>query len=48
MFEHVPEQDDELHIAEGDIITILDDSDPDWWKGELKGKALTPAVIITF
>eukprot|EP01147_Barroeca_monosierra_P002369 gene2369-8069_t len=38
MFEHVPEQDDELHIAEGDIITILDDSDPDWWKGELKGR----------
>ncbi|EGD76341.1 hypothetical protein PTSG_01041 [Salpingoeca rosetta] len=38
MFEHVPEQDDELHIKEGDIVVIVDDNDPDWWKGELNGK----------
>ena len=36
-FEHEPQQDDELHIKEGDIITVLDESDPDWWKGELNG-----------
>jgi len=32
--------DDELSLAEGDVITVLDQNlvDAGWWKGELKGR----------
>lgn len=30
-------QDDELGFNAGDVIEVLDMSDPFWWKGKLKG-----------
>ncbi|XP_055546870.1 SH3 domain-containing kinase-binding protein 1 isoform X2 [Wyeomyia smithii] len=40
LFAYAPANDDELKLAEGDIITILskDLLDKGWWKGELRGK----------
>lgn len=34
------QNEDELSLKEGDIVTLLskDSSDPGWWRGELKGK----------
>eukprot|EP00049_Salpingoeca_infusionum_P017998 m.355320 g.355320 ORF g.355320 m.355320 type:complete len:503 (-) comp17220_c0_seq1:148-1656(-) len=37
-FEYAAEAEDELSLAVGDVVTITDDSDPDWWEGELNGK----------
>lgn len=33
-----PQQDDELAFNQGDIITIIDKSEPEWWTGLLNGK----------
>lgn len=40
LFAYAPANDDELKLAEGDIITILSKDLPDkgWWKGELRGR----------
>ncbi|XP_013421485.1 SH3 domain-containing kinase-binding protein 1 isoform X5 [Lingula anatina] len=40
LYSYSAENDDELNLAEGDVITILDKEleDGGWWKGELDGK----------
>lgn len=39
-FPYAPQNDDELELKVGDIITIhsMDLPDKGWWKGELRGK----------
>lgn len=32
------EESDELEFNAGDIITVVESSDPAWWKGQLRGK----------
>eukprot|EP01134_Creolimax_fragrantissima_P005484 CFRG5484T1 len=32
------QEEGELGFQAGDIVTLLDDGHPDWWKGELRGK----------
>lgn len=40
-------RDDELTIAEGDIITLYDKQDSNWWDGELHGhRGLVPATYV--
>ena len=40
LFSYSAENDDELNIEEGEVITILDKEleDSGWWKGEINGK----------
>ncbi len=38
VFPYDAEQEDELSLTVGDIITILDMQDEGWWHGELNGK----------
>jgi hypothetical protein len=38
VYDYAAASPDEISIREGDIITVIDSSDPDWWKGELKGQ----------
>lgn len=40
IYAYKKENEDELELKEGEIITILSKDLPDkgWWKGELKGK----------
>ena len=35
IFAYLANEPDELTIAEGDIIRVIDQSDSDWWKGLL-------------
>jgi hypothetical protein len=44
-FEYAAANSDELSMAVGDVITVLDKSDPDWWEGELKGQSLSGLVL---
>ena len=39
-FPYTAANEDELTLAEGDIITVIDQhiDDAGWWKGELKGR----------
>jgi len=38
IFEYNASQEDELTLAVGDIVKIIDQSDDGWWEGELNGK----------
>ncbi|XP_053194257.1 GRB2-related adapter protein 2a [Scomber japonicus] len=44
LYDFVAEEDDELGFSAGDIIEVMDRSDPSWWKGRLRGRSgLFPA-----
>jgi SH3 domain-containing kinase-binding protein 1 len=38
LHDYVAENEDELSIEEGDIITILKKEDEGWWEGEIDGR----------
>ena len=38
LYEHIPEQDDELAFNVGDIIEVLETGEDGWWKGQCNGK----------
>ncbi|XP_032535947.1 intersectin-1 isoform X1 [Chiroxiphia lanceolata] len=37
MYDYTAQNDDELAFSKGQIITVLNREDPDWWKGEVNG-----------
>jgi hypothetical protein len=47
MYDFEAENPDELNFREGDVITLLEKIEADWWKGELNGVVgLFPAVYV--
>lgn len=44
IYDFTAEEDDELGFNAGDVIEVVDRSDPSWWKGRLRGRTgLFPA-----
>ena len=44
LYDFAAEENDELGFCAGDIIEVLDHSDPSWWRGRLRGNSgLFPA-----
>ena len=37
-FDFEPQEEGELRLRKGDVITVLDRSDANWWKGICNGK----------
>lgn len=37
-FDYEPENPDELKLTVGDILTVINKEEEDWWEGELNGK----------
>ena len=33
-FDYTPQDNEELELRKGDIITVIDKRDPNWWTGE--------------
>ena len=33
-FDYKPQDDEEMEIHTGDVITVIDKKDPNWWLGE--------------
>ncbi|XP_077444012.1 intersectin-2-like isoform X2 [Stigmatopora argus] len=47
MYDYTAANPDELSFSKGRLITVLDKSDPDWWRGEADGAAgLLPANYV--
>jgi len=38
VFDFEPLEEDELHLRQGDIITVIDKIDQNWWRGRCNGK----------
>lgn len=48
LYDFIAEEDDELGFCVGDVIEVLDRSDPSWWRGKLRGTSgLFPANYTT-
>ena len=46
-YDFTPQEAGELAFRKGDIITVSDDSDPNWWKGQCHGEqGLFPATYV--
>lgn len=47
MFDFQPQETGELEFRRGDIITVTDKTDENWWEGTLNGrKGLFPATYV--
>ena len=47
VFNYKAEEEDELSFSEGDILYVLDSSDPDWWKARCRGvEGLIPTNMV--
>lgn len=44
-----PDNDDHLTLGAGNLVAVLERGNPDWWKGQVKGKVgLFPSAVVSF
>jgi len=47
LFDFTPQEDGELEFKRGDIITVTEKSDENWWQGTLNGRSgMFPSTYI--
>lgn len=47
LYDFAPQESGELRFRKGDLVTVTDDTDPNWWKGQCHGeKGLFPASYV--
>lgn len=46
-YDFSPEEDGEIELKRGDMIRMIDQSDPNWWKGKIFRKHLPIKATIT-
>lgn len=48
LYDFVPQESGELDFRRGDVITVTDRSDENWWNGEIGNrKGIFPATYVT-
>jgi hypothetical protein len=46
-YDFIPQEDVEIELKRGDRIRVLDQSDMNWWRGEVRGNVgLFPATYV--
>ncbi len=47
LYDFTPQEDGEMALVKGDIITVTEKVDPNWWQGSLNGKkGIFPATYV--
>ena len=47
LYAYEPSRPDELSLQPGDVLDVLDDADPSWWMGTLRGRTgMFPANLV--
>lgn len=47
-YAYEPQRDDELRLAKGDVVSVMDKSSDGWWKGEVSSSTTLQHIHLTY